>query len=259
MTDILLNTLSDGVRTLTLHRPERRNALSPELVAALQEALTNARNDGETRAIILTGAGDKVFCAGADLNPAAAAGGPFIAHQARLEFVRLLQTFRSVGVPIVAKLQGHVLAGGVGLLAAADLAIAADDTYVSTPELGVGLFPMMIMALIARNIGRKHALELVMTAERFPAIEAYRMGLINRVVPRAELDERTEALARQLASFSPAVMRLGRDAFYTMEDMPLDGALEYLCSQLTLNTLTEDAAEGVMAFMQKRPPSWSGR
>lgn len=255
----LLNEIQDGVRTLTLNRPERRNALNAALVGALREALEAARGDGETRAIVLTGAGDKVFCAGADLNPAAAANGPVVAHRDRLEFVALLRSFRSVGVPVIAKLQGHVLAGGVGLLAAADMAIAADDIYVSTPELKVGLFPMMIMALIARNVGRKHALELLMTADRFPAEEVYRMGLVNRVVPRAELDAATAALAKNLASFSPLVMQLGRDAFYAMEEMPLDGALDFLCGQLTLNTLSEDAAEGVMAFMQKRAPDWKGR
>lgn len=259
MSDILGNTLKDGVRTLTLNRPERRNALSAELVVALREALLSARNDGETRVIVLTGAGDRIFCAGGDLNPAAMAAGPLAAHQDRHQFVELLQTFRSVGVPVIAKLQGHVLAGGVGLLAAADLAIAADDIYVSTPELGVGLFPMMIMALIVRNVGRKHALELVMTGDRFSADDVHRMGLVNRVVPRAELDASTDALAQKLASFSPAIMKMGRDAFYTMEEMPLDGALEYLCAQLTLNTMTEDAAEGLMAFVQKRTPEWKGR
>lgn len=259
MADILGNVLEDGIRTLTLNRPERRNALSAALVKELRETLESVRNDGETRAIVLTGAGDRVFCAGADLNPAAAASGPIVAHQDRLEFVELLRAFRRTGVPIVAKLQGHALAGGVGLLAAADLAIAADDIYLQTPELNVGLFPMMIMALIARNVGRKHALELLMTAEKFSAEDAHRMGLINRLVPRESLDDATHELATKLASFSPLVMRLGRDAFYSMEEMPLDGALDFLCSQLSLNTLSEDAAEGVMAFLQKRAPEWKGK
>lgn len=259
MSDVLLNSCENGIRTLTLHRPERRNALSSELVLALKHALEAARTDDETRVIVLTGAGDRVFCAGADLNPAQMADGVLAGHRARHEFVALLDAFKNAGVPILAKLQGHVLAGGMGLLAAADLAIAADDIYVQTPELKVGLFPMMIMSLIARNVGRKHALELLLTAEKFPADEAHRMGLINRVVPRADLDAQTQALAERLASFSPAVMQLGRDAYYTMEDMPLESALRYLCGQLSLNTMTEDAAEGVMAFMQKRAPEWKGR
>lgn len=256
---ILLNELSGGVRTLTLNRPERRNALSAELVDALREAVEQAATCAETRVIVLTGAGDKVFCSGADLNPMAAAQGPYVMHEGRRGFVELLRAFRRSGRPVVVKLNGHVLAGGVGLLAAADLAVAADDVEVSTPELKVGLFPMMIMALIARNVGRKHALELLMTAGKFSAARAAEMGLINRVVPRDQLDAAVQDLAGTLAGFSPAVMKLGRDAFYAMEDMPLDGALDYLCNQLTINTLTEDAAEGVMAFVSKRPPEWKGR
>lgn len=259
MTEVLLNTCVDGVRTLTLNRPERRNALNSELVEALRQALVDARDDAQTRAIVLTGAGDKVFCAGGDLDPAQMAGGILSVHNARHAFVDLLRAFKGAGVPIVVKLQGHVLAGGVGLLAAADLAIAADDVYVQTPELRVGLFPMMIMSLIARNVGRKHAMELLMTAERIPIADAYRMGLVNRVVPRASLDEQTHAMAQRLAGFSPAIIQLGKDAYYAMEDMPLDSALDYLCGQLSINTMTEDAAEGVMAFMQKRPPEWKGR
>lgn len=259
MTEVLLNTCVDGVRTLTLNRPKRRNALNSELVSALHQALVDARHDDETRAIVLTGAGDKVFCAGADLNPAQLADGVLATHYSRHAFVELLTAFKKAGVPIIVQLQGHVLAGGVGLLAAADLAIAADDVYVQTPELNVGLFPMMIMSLIARNIGRKHAMELLMTAEKISIADAHRMGLVNRIVPRSALDKETHAMAQRLAGFSPAVMTLGKDAYYAMEDMPLDAALDYLCGQLSLNTMTEDAAEGVMAFMQKRPPEWKGR
>lgn len=259
MSDVLLNTCKDGIRTLTLHRPARRNALNSALVSALRSALEAAREDDETRAIVLTGSGEKAFCAGADLNPAQMADGVLAGHASRHEFVELLSAFKHAGVPVIAKLQGPVLAGGVGLLAAADLAIAAEDVYVQTPELKVGLFPMMIMALIARNVGRKHALELLMTAERVSAQDAHRMGLVNRVVPRDALDAETHALASRLASFSPAIMQLGKDAYYAMEDMPLDAALPYLCGQLSLNTMTEDAAEGVMAFVQKRAPAWKGR
>lgn len=259
MGEILLNTCENGIRTLTLNRPERRNALSGALVEALTDTLESARADKQTRAIVLTGAGERVFCAGADLNPAQMADGVLAGHQARHAFVSLLSAFKRSGVPVIVKLQGHVLAGGVGLLAAADMAIAADDIYVQTPELKVGVFPMMIMSLIARNVGRKHALELLLTAEKFSAADAYRMGLINRVVPRDALDEQTQALAERLTSFSPAIMQLGRDAYYAMEDMPLDSALDYLCGQLSLTAMTEDAAEGVMAFIQKRAPKWKGR
>ncbi|TVQ99348.1 MAG: crotonase [Deltaproteobacteria bacterium] len=256
---VLLNTLDDGVRTLTLNRPDRRNALSGELVRALMEAFTDVRGDAETRVVVLTGSGDRSFCSGADLNPMAAAGGPLAMHEERRTFVRLLQAMRACGRPVIARVGGHVAAGGMGLLVACDLAVAADDVHFSTPEVNVGLFPMMIMTLIRRLIGPRRTLELLLTAQRLPAKTAAEWGLVNHAVPRGELDTSVNDLARRLAGLSPAVLRLGRDAFYRMEDMTVDDALEYLCGQLTLNTLTEDAAEGVMAFVQKRAPEWKGR
>ena len=256
---VLVNELQDGVRRLTLNRPERRNALNSELVEALTQAFREVRHDPHTRVVVLSGAGEKAFCAGADLDPAAAALGPFGLHQSRAGFIALLTAMRDCGRPIIARLAGPAVAGGLGLVAAADLAIAAEDIELSTPEVKRGLFPMMIMALIARNVGRKHALELVLTGAAISAPRAAEIGLINRAVHRSELDATVDALANDLASLSPIVLQLGRQAFYTMEDLPLDQALQYLCGQLTVNTLTEDASEGLMAFVQKRKPEWSGK
>jgi enoyl-CoA hydratase/carnithine racemase len=257
---VLLNELdAAGCRRLTLNRPDRRNALSSELVEALIAAFESVRDDADTRVVILTGTGDKAFCSGADLDPAAAAAGPFAMHRARRRFVDLLLAMQRCGRPIIGRLAGHAVAGGVGLVAACDLAVAADDVRIETPEIARGLFPMMIMSLIARSVGRKRALKLVMTGLPVSATEAAAWGLINDAVPRDELDRHVDALATQLASMSPVVMQLGRQAFYTMEDMPLPNALEYLAGQLTVNTLTEDAMEGVMAWMQRRPPEWKGR
>ncbi len=256
---VLVSELADRVLTLTLNRPERRNAMNGELVESLMEVFRGLPARDDVGCVVLTGAGEKAFCSGADLDPAAAAAGPYAMHQGRKNFVELLRAMRDGGAPIVAKLAGPALAGGVGLVAASDLAIAADDVYLSTPEIKRGLFPMMIMSLIARSIGRKHALELVMLGEKVPAPEAARIGLINRAVPRDTLDETVANVAGKLASYSPAILRLGREAYYTMEDMPLDNALDYLCNQLTVNTLTEDAMEGIMAFMQKRAPEWKGK
>lgn len=256
---VLLNVVGDGIRTLTLNRPDKRNALSGALVGELLEAFTAVREDPQTRVVVLTGAGERSFCSGADLNPMAAAGGPLAMHEERRRFVRLLQAMRGCGRPVIGRINGHVAAGGVGLLVACDLAIAADDVHFSTPEVNVGLFPMMIMTLIRRLIGPRRTLEMLYTAERIPAPRAAEWGLINGCVPRDELDARVESTAQRIAGLSPAVLRLGRDAFYRMEDMAVDDALEYLCNQLTLNTLAEDAAEGVMAFIQKRPPEWKGR
>jgi enoyl-CoA hydratase/carnithine racemase len=261
MTDpVLLNELADnGVRTLTMNRPERRNALSSELVQALSEAFLSIREDGVTRVVVLTGAGDRAFCAGADLDPAAAAAGPIALHKARLGFVELLLAMQACGRPIIARLAGHAIAGGLGLVAACDLAVAADHVRVGTPEIERGLFPMMIMALITRSVGRKRALKLLLTGQQFSAVDAAQWGLINDAVPAETLDAEVAALADRLASFSPLVMELGRHAFYTMEDMELPQALNYLAGQLTINTLSEDTTEGIMAWMQKRAPEWKGR
>lgn len=256
---VLLSRVNEGVCTLTLHRPDRRNALDATLLTALCEAFEAAADDPQIRCIVLTGSGDRAFCSGADLDPRAAAAGPFAMHESRRRFVRLLRAMRGCGKPILAAIQGGVWAGGLGLVAAADLAIAADDVTFSAPEIKRGLFPMMIMAVLARSLSRKHLMELVLTGETFSAQQAVVWGLVNHAVPRESFAERVDTMATLLASYSPAVMRLGRDAFYAMEDMPLDPALDFLCDRLTVNTLTEDAAEGVMAFMQRRTPDWKGK
>ncbi len=241
---ILLNELSpSGVRTLTMNRPERRNALSSALVQALHEAFVAIRSDDTTRVVILTGAGDRAIAM----------------HEARLKFVELLLAMQECGRPIIARLAGHAIAGGLGLVAACDLAIAADHARIGTPEIERGLFPMMIMALISRSIGRKRALKLLLTGQQFSATEAADWGLINDAVSADRLDEEVINLAERLASFSPLVMRLVRQAFYQMEDMELTQALNYLAGQLTVNTLSEDTTEGIMAWMQKRAPDWKGR
>jgi enoyl-CoA hydratase len=254
----LLVSLNDHVLTLTLNRPDRRNALNGELIEALIEAFANAAKS-DARAIVLTGSGDRSFCSGADLDPAAAAAGPFVAHEARHRFVDLIGAMRGCGRPIVARVAGPALAGGLGLMVACDMVVAADDVYFATPEVKVGLFPYMIMALILRNVPRKHAMELALTGEKIDAAKAERIGLINRAVPRAELDGAVAELVGRLTALSPLVLALGRDAMNTIDSMPLDEALEYLCTRLTLNTLTEDAAEGITAFVTRRAPEWKGR
>jgi enoyl-CoA hydratase/carnithine racemase len=258
--DVLLQDVdARGVLTLTLNRPQRRNALSGALVEALLEVFLGLRERADVRVVVLTGAGDRAFCSGADLDPAAAAAGPYAMHRARERFARLLLAMQRCGRPIIARLQGHAVAGGLGLVAAADLAVAADDIELGTPEIERGLFPMMILSVLARTVPRKPLLHMLLTGDRIGAARAADLGLINEAVPRAELDGRVDALAGRLAGMSQAVMMLGRDAFYSAQDMPQDRALEFLCGQLTVNTLTEDAMEGMMAFMQKRPPAWNDR
>jgi len=257
---VLENMLDNGILQLTLNRPDRHNALNNETLEQLIERLGSAKDNEDARVVVLTGAGEKAFCAGGDLSPGGGmSGGMLPLHYDRLAFVDLFRAMRSLGKPIIARVQGHCLGGGLGLMLGCDLAIAAERATFGTPEIRVGLFPMMIMTLIFRNIGRKAGMEMIFTGERMSAEWAVRVGLVNKVVPDDELDSTVMTLAKKIAGYSPAILKLGRDAFYAQEDMPLEQALAFLHSQLTINTLAEDAAEGVAAFIGKREPEWKGK
>jgi enoyl-CoA hydratase/carnithine racemase len=244
--------------TIAINRPERRNALNQEVLREIVKHVHEAERDGAVRVIVVTGTGAKVFSAGGDLG--AIQGGGFLAmHEGRGYFADAIREIMRAEKPTIARLAGHALGGGFGLALACDLVVAADDVDVGTPEIDIGLFPMMIMPLIFRHaVSRKRALEMILTGERLKAPDALAQGFLTRVVPRAELDAAVAGLAARLAAKSPAVLRLGRAAFRAMSEMPFDGALEYLKGMLTLNALTEDAAEGVAAFLEKRPPVWKG-
>lgn len=250
--------LEGGVAVLTIDRPQQRNALSAAVVQELLRRISEADADPAVRALVITGAGDRVFSAGGDLS--SMAGDGFLAgHDARRAYGSLLLALQACRKPSIARVNGHALAGGLGLVLACDLAVAADDVQLGTPEIDVGLFPMMLMALLQRHLGRKRALELVLTGERISAARGAELGLVNRAVPRAELDAAVDALARKVAGKSQATLALGRKAFFTAEDLPLQQAVEYLASQLSLNVSLEDAMEGVGAFLEKRPPQWRDR
>lgn len=247
-----------GTARLTIDREAARNSLSSAVLQQLREGLAQAEADAAARVIVLTGAGQRVFCAGADLGSLGGEG--FLqTHEGRREYGALLLAFQQVKKPTVARVNGHALAGGLGLVLACDLAVASDAAGFGTPEIDRGLFPMMMMALLQRHLGRKRALELVLTGDRLSAASALEWGLVNRVVPAAELDVATAALADRLAGKSLAVLALGRRSFFTAEDLALAPALEFLAGQLSLNVLAEDAAEGVSAFLEKRPPRWTDR
>ncbi len=252
-------TVSDnaGVRTLILNRPERRNALSSELVHELRERLVAAGQDEGVHVIVLTGAG-KAFCAGGDLNPGAM-GGVAKQQTQRLAFVELLETFSHVGKPTVAKINGHALGGGFGLALACDIAIAAESATLGTPEIKVGLFPMMIMPLILRHMGRKATMDLLLRGERMTAAEALENHCLTRVVADDELDAFVDQYVGQLCSFSSAVHRLGVQHFHRMADLSLHEAAALGADGLGLNFFLEDAAEGLTAFLTKRDPEWKGR
>jgi enoyl-CoA hydratase len=254
--ELLLVSDEDGARTITLNRPARKNALSGGLVRALCNALREAARDDEVHVIVITGAGD-TFCAGGDLSPGAS--GAMAMHEDRLSYVELLSVLGGLGKPTVAKINGRALGGGFGLALACDLAVACRSAQLGTPEVRLGLFPMMIMPLVLRHLGRKRTLELILTGGRMSADEALGAGCLNRVVDDGELDTATDELVARLRSFSPAVHRLGLQHFHRMADLPLEPATALLADGLGLNTLLEDTAEGISAFLQKRSPSWRGR
>ena len=255
----VLYEVSDGVAMVTLNDPEKRNMLSGQMLTELVEALKTARDSDEVRAVVLTGAGEKVFCAGADLGGFGADAPLVEKHFASDLFLEFFRLMPRLGKPSLCALNGHVLAGGMGLALSCDLLIAREGSTFSTPEINVGAFPYMIMAIIYRNVPRKKVNEMMLLGERISAADAVQFGLANKVVPADEFDEAVRDWATKLASKSPVLMRLGHDAMYRQQDMALDEALEFLRSQLSLTFSTEDIQEGVQAFFEKRDPEWKGR
>ena len=249
---------SGAIARVTITREDRRNAINPEVVSELADAFTRAETDEAIKVVVLSGAGEKAFCAGGDL------GGMGDASRVAQHFIRgevgeLFKQMRGARMPIVARVNGHALAGGFGLMLACDLVVAADDIEVGTPEVNIGLWPFMISTVIQRDLPRKIALELMLTGRRMGASEAERWGFINRVVARSELDTAVNEMAEVLASKSPLLVSLGKRSFYKAEDMDLEHALEYLAGMLTLALESEDTIEGVTAFLEKRQPEWKGR
>jgi enoyl-CoA hydratase len=251
--------VADGVGTVTLNNPEKRNMLSARMLAELVDAMKTARDSDEVRAVILTGAGDKVFCAGADLGGFAADMPLVQKHFASDLFLEFFRLMPRLGKPSLCAANGHVLAGGMGLALSCDLLIAREGATFGTPEINVGAFPYMIMAIIYRNVPRKKVNEMMLLGERLSAEQAVEYGLANKVVAANEFDDAVADWAGKLASKSPVLMRLGHDAMYRQQDMAVDDALEFLRSQLSLTFTTEDIVEGVTAFFEKRDPQWKGR
>ncbi|HVL95178.1 MAG TPA: enoyl-CoA hydratase-related protein [Solirubrobacteraceae bacterium] len=251
--------VSSGVATIALDQPETRNALSDELLDELIAAFTQARDDDAVRCVVLTSTHDKVFSSGGNLK-GFAADVPLAHKFAAIErFPALFTLIGSLGKPSLCAANGHVLAGALGLALACDLIVAREGVRFGTPEINVGVFPFMIMALIYRNVGRKKTNELLLLGEQISAEEAERIGIVNRVVPAGEFDAAVADWAGRLAAKSPLLMKLGKDAMFRQQDMPLADALDYLRAQLALAFATDDIQEGVRAFMEKREPVWTGR
>ncbi len=247
-----------GVASITLNDPDTRNALSAELLAGLTAALERAREEDAARCVVLRSSSERTFSSGANLSGFAADEALVHKHFASERFVGVFKLIGGLGKPTLCAARGHVLAGALGIALACDLILAGEGASFGTPEINIGAFPFMIMALIYRNVPRKKANELLLLGERWSAQEALAAGIVNRVVPDGELEQAVSDWAGRLAAKSPVIMRLGKEAMRRQLDMPLDDALDYLRAQLTLAMSTQDIVEGVSAFFEKREPVWKG-
>jgi enoyl-CoA hydratase len=257
--ETIIYEVADGIATITLNQPETRNALSNEVLGELIAAFERARDNDNVRCIVLTSSHERIFSSGANLGGFAGDVPLVHKHFGADRFVQLFRLIGELGKPTICAANGHVLAGALGIALACDLIVAKDGAEFGTPEINVGAFPFMVMALIYRNVLRKRTNELLLLGERISAHEAKEVGIVNKVVPASEFDAAVDDWAAKLASKSPVIMRLGEDAMFRQQDMALMDALEYLHAQLTIALSTEDIVEGVQAFFEKREPQWKAR
>ena len=258
MSDDLLYEVKDLVAYMTINRESKRNAISQEMITAFLEYLERAEKDEDVRAVCITGTGDRAFCSGADLSVSLHGEGEDTMSGAR-NYARLLKRMAKFAKPLLARVNGPCLAGGLGLMLSCDIVIARDDVFFCTPEVNVGIFPMMIGALIYRNVGRKKAMDMVLTARRIPAPEAEHIGLISRAVEPEQLEHLVQETLKILTSKSPIGTKIGKEAFRAMSDMPFEEAVDLLCEELGRVISTEDAKEGMIAFLEKREPKFRGK
>jgi enoyl-CoA hydratase/carnithine racemase len=224
----------------------------------LLKATRKAVEDVDVGVLVYTGAGDNTFSAGGDLG-GSFADDPIGLHRARGDLADLFRLMTRGGKPTIARVNGHALAGGFGLAVACDITICVDDAKLGTTEIRVGLWPMMISAILVRAMTRKAALELMMSGRLIDPHEAQRLGAVSRVVNRAELDSVVDEVVGDLLSFSPGALMIGKDSFHGMAELGFDAALDRLQGGLTEITMTDDASEGIAAFLEKRDPDWSGK
>ena len=251
----LLYSVEKNVARLIINREAQRNAISLEAIELFSKCLDEAEKDENVRVILITGSGDKAFCSGADLG--GAVDGKI--QQGFKSYARLITRLSSYPKPVVARINGACMAGGMGLMLACDIVIAKNDAKFGTPEVNVGLWPMMIGALIYRNVLRKKAMEMILLGERLTADQALSMGLITRVVQPDELDDEVDQILKSLAAKSPIGMKIGKEAFYAMADMPFEQAVDFLSDKIAEVAATDDAREGITAFIEKRQPQFSGK
>jgi enoyl-CoA hydratase/carnithine racemase len=247
---------SDGRATVTIDDPERRNPMSTDVMRGLLDATRRAADEDDVHVIVYTGAGE-AFSAGGDLS-AGFVDDALGRHQERGALADLFRLMDRCGKPTVARVNGHALAGGFGLAVACDITICVDDAKLGTTEVRVGLWPMMISAILARTVPRKAALDLMLTGRVIDAYEAQRIGAVSRVVTRDELDAAVDEVVEGLLTASPASFLIGKDSFSGIADLGFDAALDRLQGGLTEAALTSDAVEGIAAFIEKRDPGWTG-
>jgi enoyl-CoA hydratase/carnithine racemase len=245
-----------GVLRVTLNRPERRNALGPVMVNELLWALDDAMQDDTVRSVVITGAG-KAFCAGGDFAQMGGADAPGLPPKGG--FDDLLLSLWGATKPVVARVNGAAMGGGLGIVAASTFAVASTDAKLGTPEINVGLFPFMILAVLERVMPRRRLLEMLLSGDRLDAEEAARVGLLNRAVAPADLDAAIDAYTAMIASKSPVTVRLGLEALRDTDQLSLKEKLPILAARLSSCLATDDAREGLTAFLEKRPPQWTGR
>ena len=251
----LLYRVEKNIACFTINREPQRNAISLDAVTLFSKYLDDASTDPNVRVILITGSGEKAFCSGADL--ASAADGKI--EKGFKSYAGLLKKMAGYPKPVVAKVNGACMAGGMGLMLACDIVIAKNEATFGTPEVKVGLWPMMIGALIYRNVLRKKAAEMVLLGERLSAGQALELGLITRSVPSEMLDDEVEQILQSLAAKSPIGMKIGKEAFYAMADMPFEAAVDFLSVKIQELASTDDAAEGITAFIEKRKPVFKGK
>ena len=251
----LLYRVEDNVARFTINREAQRNAISMEAITLFLKYLDEAENDESVRVVLITGSGEKAFCSGADLG--GAVDGKI--QDGFKSYAELMTRLASYPKPVVARINGACMAGGMGLMLACDIVIAADHAKFGTPEVNVGLWPMMIGALIYRNVLRKKAMEMILLGERLSAEQALNMGLITRVVQVEKLDEEVAKIVENLSAKSPIGMRIGKKAFYAMDDMFFEEAVNFLSGKIAEVAATEDAREGITAFIEKRKPVFKGK
>lgn len=248
----------EGRATLTIDQPHRRNPMSVKTLEGLVSGTRRALEDPEVRVLVYTGSGEQAFCAGADLD-----GGifddPVGLHRQRGALADLFRLMIRGGKPTIARVNGHALGGGFGLMCACDIVICVEEAKLGTPEVRVGVWPMLISAVLVRTIPRRALLEMTMTGRLLTPVEALALGAVSRVVERDRLDQAVSETVRLVNAQSPAALQLGKDTFWMVNDLGIDAALDFLAGGLTATLMSEDASEGISAFAEKRPAVWSGK